>query len=164
MLLYYQCLKKAYNCYCTQTIAYLSISQLIGYPFDHENLDFDRFTEAIPDDDTCKQQHHHHNSLNLNFANIKDYSFSLLNSDLGSINDKPASMPDENTKTRGFIDAWSAEKAATLTSSNSLASLDLPHSGLSLSLPNDQIDLRITDPLSSMQSPVMQNVNCLIYI
>ncbi|XP_078167844.1 growth-regulating factor 2-like isoform X2 [Carex rostrata] len=113
-----------------------------------------RFTEAIPDDDTCKQQHQHHNSLNLNFANIKDYNFSLLDSDLGSINDKPASMPDGNTETRGFIDAWSAEKAATLTSSNSITSLDLPHSGLSLSLPNDQINLQITDPLSSMQSPV----------
>lgn len=125
-------------------------------------MDFDRITEAIQDDDTRKQQYH--SSLNLNYANIKDYGFSLLDSDLSSINEKPVSMPDENIETRAFIDAWSAEKAATLTSSNSLASLDLPHSGLSLSMPSDQIDLGIADPFLSMESTVIQKVNCLIYI
>ncbi|KAJ3706262.1 hypothetical protein LUZ61_009967 [Rhynchospora tenuis] len=104
-----------------------------------------RITEAIPDDDSCKDQYH--NSLNLNYSNIKDYSFCLLDSDPGSMNEGPVSMPDQTVETRSFIDAWSAEKAVTLTSSNSLASVDFPHSGLSLSMPNDQINLETADPL-----------------
>ncbi|KAJ4759829.1 Growth-regulating factor [Rhynchospora pubera] len=111
-----------------------------------------RITEDIPDDDSCKELYH--KALNLNYSNIKDYSFRLLDSDPGSMNEEPVSMPDQTVETRAFIDAWSAEKAATLTSRNCLASLDLPDSGLSLSMPNDQINLETADPFLPMQSPV----------
>jgi hypothetical protein len=116
-------------------------------------MDFDRITEVVPDDDTCKQQYH--NSLSLNYATIKDYSFSLLNSDLNSKNEKPVSMPDENIERRGYIDAWSSKRAASLTSGNNLASLDLPHSSLSISMSNNRTDLGISDPFFTMQSPVI---------
>jgi hypothetical protein len=116
-------------------------------------MDFARITEAVPDDDTCEQ--HYHSSLSLNYGNIKDYSFSLINSDLSSKNEKPASMPDENIERRGYIDAWSAKKAATLTSGNNFSSLDLPHSGLSLSMSNNRTDLGIANHFLAIQSPVI---------